>query len=255
MPKFYNLERPILTVMINRPKDYDDVISRIRKGLENGAEAFGFCMEGLDSKFRTREYLTKIFDAMDSRPAYLTDYRRGNVNPDLSDDELAEELLLALDCGAGLIDIWGDMFSESPIEITKDEAAIEKQTKLADTIHKMGGEVLISSHTHHYMTPEEVLEIARLQEARHADIAKIVTNADTEKELKDNFDILFMLKENIKIDTLFLCNGDNCRLHRLFGPMIAGSSLFLCTNEHEVGNNQPTIETARKIINMQEVKK
>ena len=250
MPYFYNLEKSILTVMINRPRDYDDVICRIQKGLENGADAFGFCMEGLDSKFRTREYLTKIFDAMAGKPAYLTDYKRGNVNSDLSDDELAEELLLALDCGAKLIDICGDMFAESPLEITEDEAAIEKQTKLADTIHKMGGEVLISSHTHKYMTPDEVLKIARLQEARHADIAKIVTSADTEEELKNNFDILFMLKEKIKIDTLFLCNGDKCRLHRLYGPTIAGSSLYLCVNEQEGGNNQPAIETARKVINL-----
>ena len=254
MSYFYNLKRPLPTLMINYPQSFDEIICKIEKGLENGAEAFGLCMDPLPVKYRTKECLSDIFKAMKGRPAYITNYPRGNADPSLSDEELAEQLILALECGAKLIDIFGDMFCHSPIEITEDESAVKKQKKLAEYIHKKGGEVLISSHTHKYMTPEEVLNIARLQAERGADVAKIVTNADTDEELKNNFDILFMLKKEIPCDTLFLCNGEKAYLHRRFGPIIANSSMFLCVNEYEKGNNQPTIETVKSLLLFSEKK-
>lgn len=248
MPYFYNLKKPLPTLMINSPQDYDDVILAIEKGIKNGAEAFGLCINSLPSEYRTKECLSDIFKAMKCRPAYVTNYARGNADPNISDEELAEQLIIALECGAKLIDIFGDMFCHSPFEITEDEAAVKKQKRLVEYIHKKGGEVLISSHTFKYMPPKEVLKIARLQAERGADVAKIVTNADTDEEIRNNFDILFMLKEKIPCDTLFLCNGEKAYLHRRFGPVITQSSMFLCVNEYEDGNNQPTIETVKKLL-------
>ena len=248
MPRFFNLEKPITTLMINRANTPDVAFAQIKKGIENGAEAFGFCMEKMERKYRTREILTEIFAASEGRPFYVTDYRWGDSNKELADEFLADELLMALDCGAVLIDIFGDMFGHDEIQVDRDEKVGERQKKLADTIHSMGGEVLISAHTFKYMTPEEVLDIARLQVSRGADVAKIVTAANTREELRNNFDTLFMLREKIEKDTLFLCGGTECYKHRRMGPILADSSMFLCVNEHEDGNNQPTIAEAKKLI-------
>lgn len=254
MSCFFNLRKPLITLMINSPKDYDSTIDTIKKGIENGTEAFGFCMNLLPPEYRVKECLSDIFKAMDGRPAYVTNYANWNADPSLSDEELAQQLILAHECGAKLIDIFGDMFCHSPLEITEDETAVRKQKKFAEYIHKKGGEVLISSHTQTYLPPEEVLRIARLQYERGADIAKIVTKADTDEELKNNFDTLFMLKDAVPCDTLFLCGGEKAYLHRRFGPIIANSSLFLCVNENETeqGNSQPTIDTVKKLLFLSE---
>ena len=248
MSRFFNLEKPITTLMINRATTPDIALEYIKKGIENGADAFGLLMDKLETKYRTRECLTELFSAMEGRPCYVTNYRRSNCDKSLSDEALAEQLLLALDCGAVLIDIFGDMFGYDEFEVDRDEKAGEKQKKLADTVHSMGGEVLISSHTFKYMTPEEVLDIARLQVSRGADIAKIVTAANTDEELKNNLDTVFLLREKLGKDSLFLCNGSKCFKHRRMGPIIAGSSMFLCVNDREEGNNQPTIAEAKKLI-------
>lgn len=248
MSKFFGLDKPLLTLMINRAVTPDIALGEIKKGIANGAEAFGFCMEKMERKYRTREVLKEIFSASEGRPFYVTDYRWADSNKELSDDCLADELLSALDCGATLIDIFGDMYGHDEIQVDRDEKVGEKQKKLADTIHSMGGEVLISAHTFKYMTPEEVLDIAKLQISRGADIAKIVTAANTREELKNNFDTIFTLREKLEKDTLFLCGGSECYKHRRMGPILAGSSMFLCVNEHEDGNNQPTIAEAKKLI-------
>ena len=248
MSYFFNLKRPLPTLMINHSNDFDSTIQEIEKGHQNGAEAFGFCMNALAGEYRTREYLREIFSAMRGKPAYVTNYSRSNAVATLTDDELADQLILALECGAKLIDIFGDMFCHTSTEITEDEQAVKKQKQLAELIHKKGGEVLISTHAYKYLPPEEVLRIARLQAARGADVAKIVTNADTEEELRSNFEILFLLKKEISCDTLFLCNGEKSYLHRRFGPIIAGSSMFLCVNEDEKENSQPTIDIVKNLI-------
>ncbi len=248
MSYFFNLKRPLLTLMINHSNDFESTIREIERGHQNGAEAFGFCMNTLAGEYRTRECLRDIFSAMKDKPAYVTNYPNANAVASLTDDELAEQLILALECGAKLIDIWGDMFCHTTTGITEDEQAAKKQKQLGELIHKKGGEVLISTHAYKYLPPEEVLRIACLQAERGADIAKIVTNADTEEELRNNFDILFMLKKEVSCDTLFLCNGKKACLHRRFGPIMAGSSMFLCVNEDEKENSQPTIDTAKNLI-------
>ena len=48
-------------------------------------------------------------------------------------------------------------------------------------IHENGGEVLMSSHTWQYLTPEQTLNIAKAHEARGADITKVVACANTEE--------------------------------------------------------------------------
>lgn len=250
MKSFLNRSRPVLTTMINNASTPDRVLYLIRKGVEANTDAFGLQIEQLEAKYRTREIFSEFFAAMEGRPAYITNYRRCGLCPDLSDEELTEQMLTAMDCGAVLFDMRGDLFCPSPLEITYDEAAIEKQKKLVKTIHEMGGEVLMSSHVLQYMPSDEVLSLSFAHAERGADISKIVTDASTDEQLTDTFKASVLLKEQSKIKTLLLCNGTKSRSHRIIGPAL-GSCMFLnvCGDETYNGS-QPELRDAVKLLEL-----
>lgn len=250
MKTFLNSNKPIITTML-KAADVDNIIAEITRSLSEGAQAFGFQIETLPPEQRTETNYKKIFSAMDGRPAYVTAYQRSNVSPvPQSDEELGAELLKALDCGAVLLDIRGDMFCQCDGELTFDPAAVEKQKRFIQKIHDKGGEVLMSSHVMKFISRGEVLKIAEAQAERGADIAKIVTNADSEEELSENFEALLLLKKELKIPALFLCNGTHCKSHRVIGPVLGGSPLFLTTeNSFAAGTvTQPANKTAAEIL-------
>lgn len=227
MSTFLGYDRPVITGMISGAdhKTEAGIFKAIEYGHEHGVDAFGLQLECMPRELRTEALFKKIFRAMGDKPAYVTNYRRGN-DPALTDEQLGEELLLTLECGGKLIDVRGDMYLPSPKEITTDPAAVQKQMEFINEVHRRGGEVLMSSHVFQYIPPEEVLQIAQLQASRGADIAKIVNDANTEAEMQANFHATFLLKNYLTIPSLFLCNGACNRLHRFFGPAL-GSALFL----------------------------
>lgn len=245
MAKFSDASNPKLTVMIGE-NSADTVIKVVKKSIGQGAEAFCILAQGLKPEYKSKENIRRIIDATDGRDVYITNYIRGNSQPELTDEYLAEQLLMMLDCGAKLIDVPTDMFCRSTDEVTRDFYAVQKQQELISEIHKRGAEVLMSSHIFEYRSPEQVLEIAKLQQMRGADIAKIVTVANSEKELEDAFRTNFLLREKLSIPFLFLCNGSHCRKHRLLGPVL-GSCFYLCRENSKNGESQPIIEEAKAI--------
>ncbi len=248
MTSFINNDRPIITTML-KETTIDGLITEIKDALKVGTDAFGFQMETLTREFRTPEYLNKLFSAMQGKPCYITDYFRFTENNlDRTDDELTEELLVGLDCGAKLVDIRGDLFDPNDIELTENPEAVEKQKAVIREIHKRGGEVLMSSHLLRYADKDEVLKIALAQQERGADIAKIVTTADSEEELLSNFEILLELKRTLKIDFLFLCNGTHCKIHRLLGPTISGGMYLSVLDTSTNNSSQPKMSEAKAAI-------
>lgn len=184
---------------------------------------------------------------MRNRPVYVTNYIRDNSQPFLTDKELSQQLLNMIDCGAGLIDVRGDMFCRTNGEFTKNPSAVKQQKELISEIHRCGAKALISTHIFEYRTPKNILEIALAQEERGADIAKIVTEANSEKEADDAFKTLFLLKENLKIPFLFLCNGSHCKNHRLLSSLL-GNCMCLCVENENKNQNQPTLQEAENIL-------
>jgi 3-dehydroquinate dehydratase len=212
----------------------------------DGCDAFGIQIDRLLREERTEEKLGAIYKAMGNRPIYITNYRKGQS--ELSDEQLAEDLLTYLSWGATLADVMGDYFCPSKDEITYDEVAVAKQKELIDRIHAMGKEVLMSSHTHRFMTAEEVLELAKAHQARGADISKIVAKGNTEAEEMENLRITTLLKKELDIPFLFLSGGPHCKIHRTIGPML-GCNMWLTTqkhDEHSVGA-QPVCRAIRTI--------
>ena len=228
---FLHQNRPLNTCMIQK-RTALEVLNCIRGGAFDGCDAFGLQMCKLEEEYRTDKHLQAIFREMGPRPCYVTNYR-GHLNGNKkTDEELEQELLHALSCGATLLDITGDHYAPDPNQVTHDSTAIDRQMTLIEDIHRRGGEVLMSSHVLRYAPAEEVLDIAREHQRRGADISKIVTAANSVEEEMENLRITSLLKKELDIPFLFLAGGSHNKLHRTVGPLI-GCAMWLTVHEYD----------------------
>ena len=235
---FVNMEKPPVLLGMS-PVSVEDALQTMALGLDQGAEGFCIQMEDLIPEQHNANSFKKIIDAAGGRPVYATDYRP--KNRPFTEDELAKNALLLADCGADLVDVLGDLYDPQPFQMSYDPAAVEKQMHLVEKLHEKGVEVLMSAHVQQYRTTEQVMEIALAQQARGADVVKMVTKAENMDQQLENLRTQALLKQELKAGNLFLSNGE-CRLHRRVGPML-GACMYLCRLNHEVAN-QPTLASA-----------
>lgn len=222
---FIRSDKPLKTAMI-QVKTADEAIAAIESGLKQGADAFGWQLECLSDDQINEKTLKNVFSAGCGKPFYVTNYKWASGG-DKPEEQYFDELLLALKCGATLIDMPGDSFSPAPDQLTYDEQAISKQMEFAQKVHDFGGELLISSHVPDFRSEDYVLGMAFEQKRRGADIAKIVTFSHDDEQLTDNLKTTVRLRETLGIPFLFLSGGEKCRLHRLAGPLL-GACMWLC---------------------------
>ena len=245
MGKFLTPNKPALTVML-QCRTPEVAIGRIRNALHLGADAFGLQVESLLPEYQTPEVYSKLFKEMRGKPAYVTNYRSGS-NKGKSDEELAEGLLTLAECGAALCDVQGDLFSNHPIQMTEDEAAIEKQMELIEKLHAKGAEVLMSAHTNCYLPGEKVLELALEQKRRGADIIKIVTDAKDMQAQMEHLKPVDLLKRELGAPFLFLSGGE-CSILRRLGIKL-GCCMALCVYEHDALSTpgQPLLSVMKQV--------
>lgn len=114
-------------------------------------------------------------------------------------------------------------------------------------LHDMGAEVLMSSHVLKFTPAERVVEMALEQKRRGADIAKIVTGAESMEEQIENLRITNLLKKEIGIPFLFLSGGVS-EIHRRLG-MKLGNCMQLCVYEHDALSTfpQPLLSVSKTI--------
>lgn len=222
---FIRSDKPLKTAMI-QVKTADEAIAAIESGLKQGADAFGWQLECLNADQINQKTLENVFSAGCGMPFYVTNYKWASGG-DKPEEQYFDELLLALKCGATLIDMPGDSFSPAPDQLTYDQQAIRKQIKFSQKVHDLGGELLISSHVPDFRSEDYVLGMAFEQKRRGADIAKIVTFSHDDEQLTDNLKTTVRLRETLGIPFLFLSGGEKCRLHRLAGPLL-GACMWLC---------------------------
>ena len=238
-------ERPLICCTI-KGEDAERFISRMQEMREQGAEAFLLRLEYLLPENRTEDTFRRICEAAEGLPLYATDYRRFDKYADESDEIKAEALLTAARAGADLLDVPGNMFTSESFELTFDPEAVAKQKELITRIHALGKKVLMSTHVLRFLPAEEVLRIAREQQARGADVVKIVTGSGTEYELAENLRIAYLLKDQLSAANLFLSAGPFCRLHRIAGPYL-GACMWLATFEPGRAD-QPLISILKPIL-------
>ena len=250
-PTFLNQNRPLITGMILKDNP-DSIRFAVKNSIYDGADCLGIQLERLKKEYKTEENYEKIFAACSGHPIYITNYR-GKQNEGLSDEELADELLTALSCGATLGDIPASLFDSDSgagigLELTMKQSAIDKQMRLIDKIHQMGKEALMSSHVLKFTPAETVLEIAKEQQRRGADIVKIVTAANSDEEQMENLRITTLLKKELKVPFLFLSGGTHSKIHRMIGPQL-GCVTYLAVREHDerAVPTQPTIKAAKAV--------
>lgn len=243
---FLNYTKPYMTVMLQNPS-IEVLEQRVLKSIEIGADAFGFQAESVRTEDNNEYNVRKLFESMQDCPVYVTNYRK-RFNEGLSDEQLAKGLLDLADYGATLCDIMGDMFCPHPQELTDDKAAIDKQMRLIDDIHRKGAEVLMSSHVLKYTPAERVVEIALEQKRRGADIIKIVTKADSEEEQLENLCITTLLKKELGPTPFLYLSGGECGIHRRMGPSL-GCCMYLCVYEHDefTTSSQPLLSSIKVI--------
>lgn len=244
MKSFLNHDKSILTSMVQGDNP-ERVIELMDMSMAEGAEAFGMQFCRMKKEFKNPETYKRLFNYT-HLPVYVTNYRYWD-NAGLTDDELAKGLVELAECGATLCDVMGDYFDKQPDEMARDEEAIDKQMRLIDTLHEKGAEVLISSHVLKFTPAERVLEIALEHERRGADISKIVVGADNMEEEIENFRIMNLLKQNLKIPFLFLSGGE-CHLIRRVGGEL-GSCMYLCVHEYDsfATATQPLLKKVKAI--------
>ena len=200
-PTFLNQNRPLITGMILKDNP-DSIRFAVKNSIYDGADCLGIQLECLKKEYKTEEHYKKIFAACSGHPIYITNYR-GAENKGFSDDELADQLLKALSCGATLGDVPASLYDPESgmgigLELSRKQSAIDKQMNLIDRIHGIGKEVLMSSHVLKFIPAETVLEIAFEQQKRGADIVKIVTAANTDEEQLENLRITSLLKKELR---------------------------------------------------------
>ncbi len=226
---FFNNDKATLTVMVqaDNPARIKELMD---KSAPQGAEAFGIQFEQMESRYRNKETYKDLFNHVNNRPTYVTNYRYSK-NEGKSDEQLAEELLELADCGADLCDMMGDYFDKQPGEMTYNETAVVKQRNLIDKLHKRGAKVLMSTHIQKVTPADEVLKIALSHQSRGADISKIVVGAENMQQQLENLKMINMLKEKLDVPFLFLSGGE-CKILRRIGGEL-GCCMYLCVCEYD----------------------
>lgn len=247
-PSFLTQKRPYVAAIVQE-KGVEATIANILNSEHDGAEGFMVDLSYLTREERSSENLQRVFHST-GRPIMPLLYRTQYMGPEYcSDEERAEEMLLTLEMGATAIDVMGDLFCPDKRELTKEESAIARQKELISRIHEKGGEVLISSHMPDVLTAEEVLEHLMCQADRGADIAKIIVGCNTEEDLLESIRTTILLKKEMKIPFIHLCNGKLGRLQRFIAPMLGSMLTFGIErfNPQSLGA-QPTIASAKAVL-------
>lgn len=254
MKKTYAGQKAPFTTVMVQANTADKVVALEKRAIAAGAEALGIQTCRFPEEEKNIATYRRIFEAAGDLPTYVTHYRV-KANEGKSDEELARGMIEIARAGATIVDVMGDLFDPHPDELTENPEAVEKQKKLIEAIHAEGAEVLMSSHTHKYMSAERILDIAEAQQARGADVVKIVVNAGSRAEEAEVLRAATLLERTLKVPFMLLCGGSHHVMRRV-GPYF-GSCTWLTVLEYDecATKSQPLladIQEIRRVINMRE---
>lgn len=246
--KFSFLDKPYPVVTgIFSGQTPAELIAEARCAEFEGAKGLAIDLADLKPEFRNHDSLKSVIDAVNL--PFMFFFYRSDKWQNLDDDGRQEVLLTAADAGAAMIDVMGDLYDPSPMEITRNPVAIEKQKRLIDRIRAKGVGVVISSHMQCARTTEEVVAHLREVESRGPDVVKIVTTVNSEAELAEAFKTTMTLKHELKKPFIHLCNGKFSRPHRFMGPALGTSILFAVPRyEPRYGMGQPTVRAMNAVL-------
>ena len=241
--------RPIISALFDRAT-VDEYIAACTQASMDGADGMAIGIGALKPKFRNRKDLERIISCV-PRPFYVYFYRNDKwIEENNQNDEARQKFLLAAaDAGAAMIDVMGDLYDPSPMEITRKPSAVRKQKKLIEKIHAKGAEVVISSHMKMFRSFEETRDHLQSLAERGADLVKIVTSVDTPEELAETLRTTVLLKETMKIPFIHLCGGKYGKFHRFMCPSLGTFMSFAMAGYPAAFSApQPRIQDLKKVI-------
>jgi 3-dehydroquinate dehydratase len=247
-PTFLNRgKKPVLVSVISdrRPAE---CIASIRNSVFDGADGFLLQLETLDSAHLNVEDLRHILDYACDKPVLTTNYRRDD-HPQLTDEDLVQQSLIGLRAGVTMLDIPGDTYDPSPVQLSEKTEIVDRQRRLVDRIHSLDGEVLMSSHMWVPIACEQAIEHARALEARGADMVKIAMCAHSEDDALEAIRTTALLRRELKVPYLYICMGQYGKLQRAIGPLL-GSAMALCVPSYTAHSHreQPLLRATKAVM-------
>lgn len=243
---FFGRQDTAVTLLYG-PTSISEAVAVARAAEMDGADGIAVEIGRIPLEERTEEKFRQLMRSV-RLPFMFIDYRSDRFLG--ADDEARQEyLLLAARCGAEVIDVMGDLYDPSPMELTRDPAAIKKQKELIDRIHSLGAKVIMSSHMPTVeRSAEEVLEHLLEQSSRGADILKIVVGIDSEKAMLEGVRTLLLLHEKLEKPFVFLGGGRYHRFIRYVGPRF-GAAIEFAVHDYMPDRpyDQPTIRSFKGV--------
>lgn len=248
MSKYPTYQAP-KTLTIAHDHTIEGCIGTFRNAEYEGTDAFGIMINTLDLAERSEEKLRALFNYAGDKPVLAMNYRDQRPDlPPIADEEIVESLIASVRAGADMVDLMGDLYDPSPIELTRDAAALARQKALVERIHGMGAKVLASSHTWKFMTTGETIEHFRALQSIGADMVKIAMCANSEEEADSVFHTTISLRSALNIPYIYICMGQYGKRHRMMAPML-GAEYALCVQQYTAGSHreQVLLRSARAV--------
>jgi len=225
----------------------EELIAGSRHAASEGAQGIAISLAHLRPEHRNCEALSTVFEAVNL--PFMVYFYRHDPWQGLEDEPRQQLLLAAASAGAAMIDVMGDLYDPSPLEITHNDAAIGRQQQLIAEIHRRGARVVMSSHMPCARTAEQVLHHLQELKSRGPDVVKIVTGVNTPQELAEAVRTTLLLREELKSPFIHLCDGTFSRPHRFLCPAIGTSIVFgVSHSEPRYGFKQPTLRALNGVL-------
>lgn len=243
---FLNRQETAVTLLY-KPDNIAQAIALARSGESDGADGIAVEIQRIPQEERTVEQFKNLINSV-QLPFMFINYRDDTIHG--ADDEARQQyLLMAVEAGAEVVDVMGDLYDPSPRELTFDPQAIARQKKLIDEIHARGGKALMSSHvTQESLSAEEVLAQLKEQSSRGADILKIVVLTDTEESAVEAVRTMMLLNKELDKPYIFLGGGKFARFVRYLGLKM-GVAIQFGVHDYsaEAPYFQPTIRSFKAV--------
>lgn len=250
---FAQNEGPLLVDVI-KEKTFAEVRAAMLNGAVSGAMGYDIHLSPLTEEVTEKE--VEKLAAHTRLPIMVLDYKLtyDGKSIAITDEARTERFLTCVRCGVSCVDMQGYTFNEGdtkesfshnewrtermsfidamPDEVTINPYTIEKQVNFIDKIHSEGGEVLLSTHVHKFMTCEQITDLVHFLDERGADVIKIVGNSDDEDQLAEVLRTVLKLKTmGAKAKLHYHSVGKCGRVTRLIAPML-GSYLMFCVDKY-----------------------
>lgn len=232
--------------LLSTPTSVEHAIALALMARDDGADGVALELNRFPVADRTVDNFRKIISSV-QLPFMFTDYRC-DIYYGADDEARMDTLLKAAEAGAEFVDVMADLYCASPLEIASDEKAVARQKETVAAVHKLGAKVVMSSHIlDRSRTADECIAQLRMEEARGADIVKLVTMAYTRADFLEGIACLMRLNAEMKTPWIYLNGGPFARMQRMMGPHF-GCAVEFAVHDYMTAEyyDQPTIANFKK---------